>query len=285
MEETRLARLYQERPEHIVHLYHTIKEGTLTCMLTSYEEGCELWDMLMLLPTADEEADDHIKHRCVGLTRSLAQYYLSQIVAGVAWLHERGIAHRDLKPENMIVSSATSRLRLIDFGTIKDMIHTELNGPDFVGTAEYMSPEAINNGKGEFGEVGLKTDMWSLGVVLYQMLVGSTPFKGGSDYLTMQRAIRGPEQLILGGYSQLHLEESEKELLSALCCMNPSERPSAEELKAHRFFGELDWSATPTRPPPEPSCAELLAEEVVAKIRAGEGAAAELGDVHVRALL
>ena len=74
--------------------------------------------------------------------------------------------HRDLKPENMMVKP-NGHLILIDFGTCKNIVNTKLNGPEFVGTAEYMSPEAIDN-----KYTDPNSDLWSLGCILYQMLIG-----------------------------------------------------------------------------------------------------------------
>ena len=73
----------------------------------------------------------------------------------------------------------SGHVRVVDFGTAKDIIDWDLNGPDFVGTAEYMSPTTID-GKPS----GAEADLWSLGVILYQLLLGSTPYAATTPYLT-----------------------------------------------------------------------------------------------------
>lgn len=76
-------------------------------------------------------------------------------------------------------------MKFVDFGTCKDLIQKDLNGQEFVGTAEYMSPEVVvNEGSGP------ETDLWSLGVVFYQMLAGYTAFLAASPYLTFLRIKR-----------------------------------------------------------------------------------------------
>ena len=97
-------------------------------------------------------------------------------------MHSRGIVHRDLKAENILISSS-GHVVLIDFGTAKDLIYTSSNGPEFVGTPDFMAPEAVK-GKSDMKEVieerrigGGCThtlDLWAFGAVAYQILTGKT---------------------------------------------------------------------------------------------------------------
>lgn len=76
-------------------------------------------------------------------------------------------------------------LKFIDFGTAKDLLEPDLNGPEFVGTSEYMSPQTVRNKK-----CGLEADLWALGVMLFQMFLGFTPFAAPSPYLIFLRIKR-----------------------------------------------------------------------------------------------
>lgn len=69
-------------------------------------------------------------------------------------------------------------------GSAKDLVETDLNGPEFVGTPEYMSPEAIKSR----AAAGTEADLWALGCCVYQFLTGFSPFKGPSAYLVFLRA-------------------------------------------------------------------------------------------------
>jgi len=85
----------------------------------------------------------------------------------------------------MIISD-TGHLVLIDFGTAKDLVQRDLNGPEFVGTPDFMPPEAVK-GTDEVNVVGgadHTADLWSLGCVVYQILSGEPPFSAQSPYLT-----------------------------------------------------------------------------------------------------
>lgn len=84
-----------------------------------------------------------------------------------------------------MILTSQGRLKFVDFGTCKDLLVTDLNGQEFVGTAEYMSPEVVQSKPS-----GPETDLWSLGVVIYQMMVGYTPFLASSPYLSFLRIKR-----------------------------------------------------------------------------------------------
>ena len=126
----------------LVRLYHTFQDHTSLYLLMDFAESwIELWDLLAVPRPLDIPAETRFLQ--VGLSRTQARYYFEQIVSGVAALHMLELVHRDLKPENMMVCQATGRLRLIDFGTCKNLADPGApNGPDFVGTPEYMPPEA-----------------------------------------------------------------------------------------------------------------------------------------------
>jgi serine/threonine protein kinase len=81
--------------------------------------------------------------------------------------------------------TASGHLKYVDFGTAKDMVETDFNGPEFVGTPEYMSPTVVS-GKAS----GPEGDLWSLGVVLFQMFTGYTAFQAPSPYLSFIRIKR-----------------------------------------------------------------------------------------------
>ncbi|MFL6194776.1 MAG: protein kinase domain-containing protein [Thermoanaerobaculia bacterium] len=114
-----------------------------------------------------------------------------QIAAGLGAAHAKGIVHRDVKPANVIISPE-GRVKIVDFGIAKleDQSRLTRDGTA-VGTAGYMAPEQV---RGE--AIDARTDVWSLGVVLYEMVTGRTPFPGETDHDRIRGILnREPESL------------------------------------------------------------------------------------------
>ena len=109
------------------------------------------------------------------------------IADALAYLHDHSVVHRDLKPENIMVS-ADGRVKLVDFGialdtTLRKMTWAGLS--QTVGTPDYMAPEQV---KGKRGDA--RSDLYALGVILYEMLTGETPFQGDNVYAAMRAKLQ-----------------------------------------------------------------------------------------------
>lgn len=107
--------------------------------------------------------------------------YMLEVCVGLAEAHEKGIIHRDLKPENLYCAEEPDGsvvLKIVDFGVSKQLtsrrMRTQTNPTESVGSPQYMSPEQITTPS----EVDPRTDIWSLGVVMFELLTGSVPFNG-----------------------------------------------------------------------------------------------------------
>ena len=158
-------------------------------------------------------------------------------------MHKIKLVHRDLKPENMFLTEDMKRVVLIDLGSAEDLEHPEIRKMEidkdprrmthvnFVGTSEYMSPECVRNK----GEPTLANDIWSLGCILYQLLTGLPPFRGGSDYLIFRRSteLRFDRKVPL-------LCQKSLNLIERCLKVDPKERPSIEEVLEDPYFGSRE---------------------------------------------
>jgi serine/threonine-protein kinase len=142
-----------------------------------------------------------------------------QICDALHYAHEHGVVHRDLKPSNLMVT-ADNKVKLTDFGIAKDLDAEALTATGrTLGTAAYMSPEQIRGTPA----VSHKTDLYALGVVLYQMLVGKVPFDGSSPVVLMHCHLNEDPPR-----PSAHVQEIPKvldDLIVELMAKSPAERP------------------------------------------------------------
>ncbi len=105
-----------------------------------------------------------------------------EVLDALEYIHEQGVVHRDLKPENIMVD-ANDNIKLIDFGIAGDSAARRLTYANFtatLGTADYISPEQVKGKRGDG-----RTDIYALGIILYEMLTGRLPFTGSSPMEVM----------------------------------------------------------------------------------------------------
>ncbi len=159
--ETRLAR--QLSHPNIIKVYDLGQYEDVTYLSMEYLEGTDL---------------RHVIQEHGGLPIPRAVEIAKQICAGLAFAHESGVIHRDIKPHNIFLNKR-GRVKLLDFGLAKaiDVSQVSLSG-QAIGTPAYMSPEQAVAQEGQ--PVDHRTDLYSLGVVLFQLFTGQVPFRGTS---------------------------------------------------------------------------------------------------------
>lgn len=118
-------------------------------------------------------------HKAKRFTEDDTRYFFQQLICGVEYLHQEGITHRDIKLENTLLSgpSPVTLLKICDFGYSKSQQAESSKCKSTVGTPAYLAPEVLDHKQYD----GPCVDVWSCGVMLFVMLVGSYPFEDQKD--------------------------------------------------------------------------------------------------------
>ena len=165
---------------------------------------------------------EHLKKRG-GLREAQAATIFKQIVMGVAFLHAQGVAHRDLKPHNILFTSAQN-VKVGDFGLCGYIESEHMN--TFCGSPCYTAPECLR--RIEYN--GCAADVWSLGVLLYEMVTGHHPW----DVTSLPRMV---QQICAGKYAcPRTLSSSCQDLLERLLTLSPTKRITTSEILAHPWL-------------------------------------------------
>jgi len=167
-----------------------------------------------------------------------------QVFSGLIYLHENNILHGDLKPENILISSVEKNLeineeyawiKIIDFGTAKIFHKTINKKDDIVGTLYFISPEVFSYNYDKYDE---KSDIWSIGVILYKALTKKYPFIGKNEnetiYYIIEKDYDDKNEMLLNYSEEL------QDLVKKLLMKDPNKRPSAKEALNHKWFKKFD---------------------------------------------
>ena len=162
-------------------------------------------------------------------------FYSAQMLLALEQIHDRGVVYRDLKPENLLLDS-DGYIRLTDFGLSKEDVSASDSGAStFCGTAEYIAPELLSKRGGGGSRKdkkvphGTAVDMWSLGILMYEMIHGLPPFYD-TDTRRMYDKILRAELTFSSCFS-----DDACDIISRLLDRDPRRRMTASEAKRHRW--------------------------------------------------
>ena len=157
-----------------------------------------------------------------GFSEKIAFEYFIQVVNAVYFLHENQIIHRDIKPENLLIGE-NNTIKLCDFGWARQL--TLKNRSSFCGTVEYMAPEIIESENYDYS-----VDIWSLGILLYELLMGHSPFK---DKTTKNTIVNIKLHDLKFGKE---ISEDCKDLINKLLEVNRDKRINIKDILTHKFI-------------------------------------------------
>jgi serine/threonine protein kinase len=210
------------RHPHMTLLYEFFVEDGLSCLVMEYVEG----------PTVEQ-----FLQRNGPLPEATAWKLLGQVASALTYLHERGIVHRDLKASN-IKLLPHQNIKLLDFGLARLANSPRLTRQGHVvGTASSMAPEQFR------GESSTASDCWALGILLYEMLTGYSPF-GGSTESEIGRLIQKAD-FISPIKLNASLSATSVRLINKLLTVSPERRLTAHQVleisQDPARFGTSDW--------------------------------------------
>ncbi|XP_034951660.1 rho-associated protein kinase 1 isoform X3 [Chelonus insularis] len=230
--------------EWIVQLHFAFQDHKYLYMVMDYMPG---GDLVNLMSNYD-------------VPEKWAKFYCAEVVLALDAIHRMGFVHRDVKPDNMLLDKY-GHLKLADFGTCMRMNADGLVRSDTaVGTPDYISPEVLQSQGGE-GVYGRECDWWSVGVFLYEMLVGETPFYADSLVGTYSNIMDHRNSLVFP--PEIDISQSAKSLICGFLTdrTNRLGRNGVEEIKKHPFFENDQWTFDNLRECVPPVVPELSGDD------------------------
>lgn len=222
----------------VVSMYCSFETKKHLCLVMEYVEGGDCATLL----------------KSIGpLPSDMARFYFAETVLAVEYLHSYGIVHRDLKPDNLLIT-ALGHIKLTDFGLSKmglmslatnlyegyiDSETRQFSDKQVYGTPEYIAPEVIlRQGYGK------PVDWWSMGIILYEFLIGCVPFFGETPEELFAHTVN--DDIEWPDNDDWTVQPEAKDLITQLLQQNPRDRlgtGGAHEVKEHIYFQGLDWNS------------------------------------------
>lgn len=207
----------------LLHFYKCLQDESRVYFITELLLGGELFQRIVS------------KHgHPTPLSTVEAQFYASCTLLALESLHENSIVYRDLKPENILLDD-TGYVRLVDFGFSKQIQQRTYT---LCGTPEYMAPEMIL-GTGH----GFAVDIWALGIIIYEMIFGDSPFSDENDnYITVcNNILKQPVHF------PVQFDPSTKSIVNLLLQKDESQRLGSGtrgilDIKDHNYFTSIPWT-------------------------------------------
>lgn len=197
--------------KNICQLLQLIDSPQYIHMVLEYESGGELYEEIVKKTRLPPEE---------------CQVYFKQLISAMDYCHNLGIVHRDLKPENVLLDKNKKNVKIIDFGFSNLIKDNSYKLGTFCGSIAYAAPEVLSSKKYD----GKKADIWSLGVMLYVMLVGQVPFKSRHVKILYESIVN--KEYNIPDY----VPKDAKDLIEKMLVLEPEKRIEMNDILSHPWI-------------------------------------------------
>ncbi|XP_076824919.1 cGMP-dependent protein kinase 1-like isoform X2 [Clavelina lepadiformis] len=245
----------------ITSLYTTFRDNRFDYFVMEYCPGGELFSLLSKVRFFDDDT---------------ARFYAACVVEALTYLHAKHIVYRDLKPENIVIDK-NGYCKLTDFGFAKQLsAKSTFRTYTYCGTAEYMAPETIM-----YSGHTVSVDLWSLGVFIFEIVVGKAPFRNKDRDDLAEAILQGITGPLDAAKSVNRISEQAASIVNDLCQLRPGDRLGSSrngltDVTRHPWFDRFDWislrkrTLTPPWRPKLNSPSDLRYFDTARRARQGE---------------
>ena len=209
--------MYKLKHPNCVRLYGNFEDETNCYFIMEYIPKGNLYKLIM-------------KNKNTGIDKALVAKIVRYLINAIHYLHSMNppIIHRDIKPENLLLTE-DNQIKLTDFGWANYINFEDDQRNTFCGTPLYLAPEMIEkDGHGKY------VDIWCIGVLLFELLVGVPPFAGKTKTIICKNILKN--HILWPKYPKKEIDEDAKDLITKILKINPKERLSLEKMIKHPFF-------------------------------------------------
>ncbi|KAL4427734.1 hypothetical protein ABPG75_001832 [Micractinium tetrahymenae] len=253
--------------ESEVSILKRVRHGNIVTLLEVIEEEGRLFLVMEYCAGGDLA---HFLRRVKRVPEAVARHLMRQLAAGLREMWAHHLVHRDLKPQNLLLSASApdATLKIADFGFARNLQPQGL-AETLCGSPLYMAPEILH-----FHKYDAKADLWSIGTILYELVVGRPPFTGANQFQLLRCIERNEARVPEGIAAQL--SPPCRHLIHCLLRRNPVERLSFEEFFRHPFVATPEEAAAPLPPRAPLPAAGGIAASLAAAAAGGAGPRGQL---------